>query len=270
MSEDPSEQDKSKAKSQGLLGRALGEASDNFGRELAPVGVEAGKVAARATNALLKTASAAIWGYEKIQDWIEGKVAKKLEGIPEEDLTEPDLRIAGPAIEAMRFANDADEIQELFAQLIASDMQIALKKSVHPSFVEMVKQMDAADSRVFRVLSNSPPQIKYTQRIFAVPNNPSAYFSSQYNYTFEVEGLDVHQIERALNSLQRLGLVEIRKGSYPIDPSHTKKIDDYQKSERFAKLKSTFQAKRSDIEKDGIYRTPLGAAFSAVCFAKVK
>jgi DNA-binding HxlR family transcriptional regulator len=267
MTEQPSDDKKLKPRD-GLLEKAFGEASENFGRELAPVGSTAGKVAARAAHQLLRTASGAIWGYEKIQDWIEDKVASKIEGVPEDELTEPGLRIAGPAIEAMRFAGDAEEIKELFAQVIASDMQKALKSQVHPSFVEIIKQIDGPDTRVLRAFVNIPSHIRVYLKAFIVEGRPHAHREMFSAYTFQVPEMSSGQIARSLNSLERLGLIVTKENSYPANDvmeALCKLITD---SEPFANPKKALEARnaRATEGKDGIYLTPLGKAFIRVCF----
>ncbi len=251
-----------------VVENALGPASKKFGTEIVPTGKEAGQVANRLAHELLRTVSGMVWGYKQIQDWIEAKVASKLEGIPEEELTEPDPRVAGPAIEAMRFASKAEEIQEMFAQLIASDMTKELKSFVHPSFVEVVKQMSTIDSNVFAVLAQSAGELKYTVRAFK-NKNENSFTSHTILVSFgTTPQLSLDEILTSINSLDRLGLIEIAD-RYPVTQRHTDSVEKLKQMPVYLELQRAHQdLGRLDDHQEGIYVTRLGKAFARVCISK--
>jgi hypothetical protein len=86
-----------------LVSTAFGPAAADFGEEIRPIGKEAGAVALRATRALLKPVGGLVCGFEKVEEWIAASIAPKIEKIPCECRTEPQLLIAGPALDSMKY-----------------------------------------------------------------------------------------------------------------------------------------------------------------------
>ena len=75
----------------------------------------------------------------------------KVDNIPEDRLTEPPLNVVGPALEGIgKYYHDEEYLRELFASLICSSMQ--KNSRVHPSFVEIIKQLSPSDAEFFTSL----------------------------------------------------------------------------------------------------------------------
>lgn len=68
--------------------------------------------------------------------------------VPAENLTEPRLEVAVPAIEAMRYTG----LRREFALLIASTMDSARADEAHPAFVEILKQLTIDEANLLSVL----------------------------------------------------------------------------------------------------------------------
>lgn len=120
---------------------------------LQPMMKETGKalsVVGRAVNAALGPVRGLVWGAEKVEEWITTKVAKKLENIPPDQIITPDLSIAGPTIEALKFNGHKQELSEMFASILAGAMRKDYEHKIHPSFIEKIKLMTSLDSRIFQ------------------------------------------------------------------------------------------------------------------------
>jgi hypothetical protein len=124
-----------------LIERALGPAADSFGRQIAPLGKEAGAVANQVGRLLLETVSGVVYGIEHISSWVRDAVSKRLVDLRTEDIQQPNARIAVPAIQALVYSMHEEEIREMFINLLASDMHPDKKSCVHPSFVQIIKEM---------------------------------------------------------------------------------------------------------------------------------
>ncbi|WP_198088268.1 Abi-alpha family protein [Variovorax sp. E3] len=74
------------------------------------------------------------------------RYAHKFEEIPFEHRQEPSARIAATAIQQAALSADAPDIQEMFAQLLASASDARLQGQVHPAFVSVISQLDANDA----------------------------------------------------------------------------------------------------------------------------
>lgn len=76
----------------------------------------------------------------------------KVSAIPEEKLVEPPLHIIGPTLEASKFYFENEELRSMFANLIASSINIDSIKNIHPSFVEVIKQLSPDEAKIIKYL----------------------------------------------------------------------------------------------------------------------
>lgn len=123
---------------------------------LQPMMKETGKalsVLGRAVNVALSPIRGLVWGAEKVEEWLETKVAEKLSKSNEEEIIQPDLSIAGPLIEALKFNGHKPELSEMYASLLAGTMQKSTAPYSHPTFVEKIRAMTTLDAKVFELLA---------------------------------------------------------------------------------------------------------------------
>jgi len=90
-------------------------------------------------------------GLEKTAEALRGKV----DSIPEERLREPEPYIAIPAIQQIAYCFDSSELREMYANLLATSMDSATSEYVHPSFVEIIRQLTPDEARLLRELPRS-------------------------------------------------------------------------------------------------------------------
>lgn len=134
----------------GLISNALGPAAQEFGEEFRVVGKEAGEVGVRAARALLRSLSGAVWGYEKVEEWVTGIMGPKVAKIPEDQRVEPALMIAGPILDSMKYCGSEPHLREMFANLLATSMDARIAARAHPAFVDMVKQLSPDEAMMLR------------------------------------------------------------------------------------------------------------------------
>lgn len=79
-------------------------------------------------------------------------VEQKAAIIPEEKLTEPDAYVAIPAIQQLSYCYDSEVLRDMYANLLVSSMNIDKKSQVHPSFVDIIKQMTPDEAKLLQVL----------------------------------------------------------------------------------------------------------------------
>jgi hypothetical protein len=112
------------------------------------------------------------------------------------DITSLPLRIGIPLLDAA-LAEDDDNLQNLWANLLASAMTEADRTHSAKSFVEVLKQVDVADAELLNIL------YLLHLRGMAKPEE-TTYVNDSGKY-------DIIQISVALNNLERLGLLKICK-----------------------------------------------------------
>jgi len=124
----------------------LEKAYDDIAR---PSAQETGKLIAkipRAINAVLLPFERWILGREHEEKKINKLLEMKLEAIDPNKIVSPEPYIAIPTIQALSYCMDNDELRELFASLLANSMNRDCMYKVHPSFVEIVKQLSPFDA----------------------------------------------------------------------------------------------------------------------------
>src|SRR4051812_49130383 len=70
---------------------------------------------AKSIHVALAPVSVLVWGYEQIRDYLNKTLTEKLKDIPSERIVTPNPTIAGPTVEALRFAANETSLRELYA-----------------------------------------------------------------------------------------------------------------------------------------------------------
>lgn len=134
-----------------------------------PVAKETGKAlqtVGRAVNAALMPVKGLVWGIEKIEEFVHTKVAKKLENTPVENICSPDPAVAGPALESLRYTGHKESLSELYANLLASAMDINTAKTAHPGFVEIIRNLSSDEAKVLNyILKNEVAPVVDIKRV---------------------------------------------------------------------------------------------------------
>lgn len=107
---------------------------------------------ARLITVALTPLRAVVWGSERLETWLVPALAERLEGVPAERIITPSPLIAGPALEALRFAGTEETLRELYANLLATSMDRDRAHNAHPSFVEILKQLSPDEAKILSVL----------------------------------------------------------------------------------------------------------------------
>jgi hypothetical protein len=126
---------------------------------LQPVAKEIGKslsTVGKTLNLALEPLNGIVWGYEKIKLYVEKELSRKLKDVPAEHISTPPLSVAGPAIEALRFAGHSEELRELFANLLATSIDARTVENAHPAFVAVIQQIVVDEARILRVFGSGP------------------------------------------------------------------------------------------------------------------
>lgn len=143
---------------------------------------------------------------------ITGELLKeKLKDIPEEKICEPEPYVAIPAIQQLSYCQDSDELRDLYANLLASSMNVDTKWKVHPSFTDIIKQLTPDEAKLLKQL---PPNIMINHPLIDVQlhNKTQGGFNTLIS-NFTIFGLNTidkkSNICSYIENLERLKLIEI-------------------------------------------------------------
>jgi hypothetical protein len=168
------------------------------------------EVVAKTVNIALAPIKVLVWGYEKIEEFITTRVTEKLKNVPEEKITTPPPQVAGPAVEALRYAGHDLNLRELYANLLASAMNKDTIHKAHPGFVEVIKNLSSDEAVLLKVfISNTQYPLL---DIKATLKDGSGYniMSSNYSHLSKLVSLARPDlVPTYLNNLCRLGILEI-------------------------------------------------------------
>ena len=199
----------------GAIGDTLKTAPTLYEDALQPTIQEVGKFVARIPRAI----NAAFAGLDK---WILNKeyaidetkklLEKKLENVDPDKIVEPEAYVAVPAIQAISYSMNSEELRNLYANLLAKAMNSDTKDLVHPSFVEIIKQMSPTDALILKEI-NLNYIIPFLRRSSKFDNyNATAQdpvLQARTNTTITlINFAKQNEIDFSLFNLLRLGLIE--------------------------------------------------------------
>lgn len=210
-------------------------------------------------------------------------LAEKLEHVDPEKIVPPDPHIAVPALQAIAYSMDSNELRNMYANLLAKAMNSDLKDTVRAAFVEVIKQMepiDALNLSLFRGEVDGLPVAEY-QRVVVTPlqngfHNDCFYILQSNVFISNPNNLDIKAQAISLSSLERLGLIVIHRTISVSDYDYDvfKNTEMYQS---FCELLSPVPPDGYQIPRDlGLCKeirvspgqallTPFGLAFLNVC-----
>lgn len=187
------------------VGKAIETVPDLYTDALQPTIQETGKTLAlipQAINAALVPLRQ--WIAQQEYNLAETKklLAQKLEHVDPEKIVSPEPYVAVPAIQAISYSMNSDELRNLYANLLAKAMNSDTKDSVHPSFVEIIKQLSPIDSLVFKIIMERP----YNPIIDVV-----------YEFLYEKEGIKPIIVETLFANLSDIDIAPMDIVSISID-----------------------------------------------------
>ncbi len=200
---------------------ALTKAVPIYKDAVQPLARETGKALGtigKAVNVALSPISAAVWGYEKISDFIENKVTDKLEKVPEERISTPPLNIAGPAVEALKFTGHDETLQDLFANLIANSLDSKTVLEAHPSFVDIIKNISSDEGLILKLFATSQqfPMVQFPMVDIKLNIKSDGSFKVICRNFSKIGDLanckHVQLTANYIDNLCRLGILEIPEG----------------------------------------------------------
>ena len=133
------------------IGKLAKMAPDVYDDGLKPTIQESGKLLGlipRTINAALVPLQKWILTKENNFDETKKILAIKLENIDPNKIVPPEPHVAIPALQAISYSMDSDELRNLYANLLANSMNLDTKDEVHPAFVEIIKQLSPFEANL--------------------------------------------------------------------------------------------------------------------------
>ena len=240
---------------------------------LQPAAKELGKalqVVAKSVHIALAPVSALVWGYEQIRDFVSTKVAERLKDVPIEEIASPKANVAGPLLEALRYAGNEPGLSDLFANLLASSMDKRTAAGAHPAFVEIIRQLTADEAKLVALFQPNYnfPLLNVEWRFKPNQNGLTggSTLLTNFSHLGKRAGCEYpHLVPTYIDNLCRLGLVEI-----PVHTHYTAQgiYDELESDPEVVAIKKSIER---DPVRDCVLRrglllvTNMGQQFAEVC-----
>ena len=177
-----------------------------------PAAQEVGNVAGRTAKALLAPLRGMLWGWEQIEKLIEEGVKNRLDKIPENKRKSPEPEIAVPTIEALRYTAQNETLREMYLNLLGNSMDSRKENVVHPSFVELIKQMNSLDAKVFDKISEAGSNYQKILNPTIAVKGQGKYFTNatpEWYAGWTIENYSESEISASFIRLSKFGLIEL-------------------------------------------------------------
>lgn len=239
-----------------------------------PLAKETGKAlqtVGRCVNVALMPIRGAVWGFEQIEEWVGDKVSKKLENVSPEKIETPDLSIAGPTIEALKFNGHKEELSDMFASLLASSMNADTSEDAHPAFVALISAMTPLEAKLLHETSkfrSIPSAVLRRENNEGHGMDMCRHFCPQLYHICDIlTPADAKKFHAAVDNLERMGLLESDYDRYLTRDDAYKDIEE---SKQVISSRNQIETDGSDLKltitKGMISLTMFGQKFSEVCF----
>lgn len=144
----------------------------------------------------------------------EKLLEEKLKHIPEDKIVEPEPYVAVPAIQQLSYSLDSEELRELYANLLASSMNVDKKDAVHPAFVDIIRQLTPSEAKLLSCIYECPYNsvLLRESKLYTINNIKEG----SYDVGLEVNDVHINSIDRhtlsiCLDNLMRLGLLTFQE-----------------------------------------------------------
>ncbi len=230
-----------------------------------------GETLQRTTKALLSPLRGLLWGWEKIEVWIYDTINHKFDNIPEKNRKSPAPEIAVPLIEAMRYTANNETLREMYAKLLANSMDNRQDKNVHPSYVEIIKQMNSLDAILFKSLKDSTGYIKaINPHIGGGDILKGKYYTDSlpdWYIGVQIPEYDMFDISTGILRLGRLGLIDLMFDRIAGGENYDELVKNKEIQERLSLYKRNMNDLSLEIKKtDSVINVnDFGKMFAKVC-----
>lgn len=182
---------------------------------LQPAAKEVGQnleTVAKLLRIALAPVKAMVWGYDQIEQFINIEVTKQLQNVPEERLQTPDLQIAGPAIESLRYTGEKSELRDLYASLLATSIDSETARFAHPSFIDAIKGISPDEAKLLEHIARQSRIPVVDVQLWSITNGEKGFVTVIPNFSRIGRDIQCEYPELTsayVENLRRLGFIRI-------------------------------------------------------------
>lgn len=227
---------------------------------------QAGATIGGVVNLLLAPVAITVYAYQQAEPHLKKRISKAVEkrlaDVPPENIVAPSQRIAVPILQSLVHASDEPEIADMFANLLASSMNVDTTTNVHPSFVEIINSLTADEARLLDVISSQAMFPLVDLQFHRGSNDGYDIVLKNFNLlstTDRYKRPDL--IGSYIDNLCRLGLVEVPPTIQMADKEQYKKLEEHPQVLAYKNASNLKEDFRFEIERKLIRLTTYGRQF---------
>ena len=139
----------------------------------------------------------------------EAKAIAAEKNVPVENIITPPMYIGVPALQAISYCMNDESLRNMYAELLAHAMNSDTVDNVHPTYVEIIKQMSPYDALIFQNLVKE--LVKPCISLRYEKMDASGYPIIDCFAFADVDSFPIIPTQISLENLERLRLIEINK-----------------------------------------------------------
>ena len=196
---------------------------------------------------------------------------EKLKNVSPNLIEPPDAHIAVPALQYISYCMDNDELRNMYANLLANSMNKIVKNGVHPSFVEIIKQMSPDEAKIMRYFSIEEVVPTISVRI-ENDKGEGKDIKKDFSNVGEIVSCEKpFDTKKYFDNLVRLGLLERAPFySYLVDKDAYEQLKTHNYLLPYIEsVKSLDPEKKITFRESYVTITDFGKAFCEICIANI-
>ena len=240
---------------------------------LQPVAVQTGKALetlGKTVNMALSPLAATVWGYEAIKNYLIKKLEEKLANVEVENIQTPKANVAVPIIEGLRNVSEDEDLQEMYANLLANAMNKKCAHGILPSFGEIIKQLTSDEAKLLNLFFQPHQRFPIVEIRLSDIDNAANKGWQVHKTNISVLGNRAgctypDQTPMYLDNLNRLGLINISYLEWYTDEKAYDEILENTSIKHFIVIAETEHHKKVDFGKGHANLTVFGRNFCNAC-----
>lgn len=194
----------------------------------------------------------------------EKLLEQKLQNVKPENIVEPEPYVAVPALQSIAYSMSSDSLRDLYANLLAASMTRDKKWSVHPSYVEIIRQLSPDEAKLLKSFVGK--DTTYPLIDINLYQSDDGYNPIVQNFTPIAEGVceEPANIYAYLDNLSRLKIIDIPLGIFITNDEAYKPLIDYPEIKKLM-ASSLPDGNTLKIEKHEFEITTFGKKFIDTC-----
>lgn len=202
---------------------------------------------------------------ENIDKFVDA-VWDKLKNEPPENITPPEAYVIIPALQALSYSLDNDELRNMYADLLVASIKMSSKPYVHPAFIDIIKQLAPDEARILKVINQNTAMPLLNIVLSSPQGTGTTLIESNISHFLTRPEIECKEkISSMLINLDRLGLIDIKSSRLTEPTAYNKLLDLDNVKEYLAKEIGTY---RYSTVQAYMRITDFGKAFCEICLPK--